>query len=162
MKYFARIGSPVGELLAVGESSEREEIALHGIYFAGAAHAANAIPDDAREDAAVFGEVADQLDEYFAGKRRHFDLALAPRGTDFQRAVWAALAKIPYGETTTYSAIARAIGKPLAVRAVGAASGRNPLSIVVPCHRVVGADGSLTGYAGGTANKRRLLDVEAK
>ncbi|HVJ94578.1 MAG TPA: methylated-DNA--[protein]-cysteine S-methyltransferase, partial [Labilithrix sp.] len=99
---------------------------------------------------------------YFAGQRTSFDLELAPRGTPFQRDVWRALLSVPYGRTTTYSAIARSIGRPLAVRAVGAANGRNPLAIVVPCHRVIGNDGSLTGYAGGLDNKRFLLELEAR
>jgi methylated-DNA-[protein]-cysteine S-methyltransferase len=102
-----------------------------------------------------------QLDDYFDGKRKSFELRLAPRGTAFQRRVWQELATIPYGATTTYAAIARSIGKPLAVRAVGAANGKNPLSIVVPCHRVIGKNGTLTGYAGGLASKRRLLELES-
>lgn len=161
MKRFARIGSPLGDLLAVGED-RAGGVALHGLYFAGAPHARRAVPDGAREDASAFAGVAAQLAEYFAGTRTSFDLALDARGTEFQRAVWRALVAIPYGETRTYAEIARAIGRPEAVRAVGAANGRNPLSIVVPCHRVVGADGALTGYAGGLANKRRLLEVEAR
>jgi methylated-DNA-[protein]-cysteine S-methyltransferase len=100
------------------------------------------------------------LDEYFEGTRRDFDLTLELRGTDFQVAVWSALRAIPYGQTTSYSAIANAIGKPASVRAVGAANGRNPISIVVPCHRVIGADGSLTGYGWGVDRKAWLLDHE--
>lgn len=103
---------------------------------------------------------AAQLSEYFAGERRAFDLPLAPAGTAFQRRVRAALLQIPYGELRSYREIARAIGQPNAVRAVGAANGRNPLPIVVPCHRVVGSDGSLTGFAGGLEVKRRLLELE--
>jgi methylated-DNA-[protein]-cysteine S-methyltransferase len=107
-------------------------------------------------------EVREQLDAYFAGERRAFALKLAPRGTEFQQRVWQALSAIPYGETTTYAAIARTIGQPNAVRAVGAANGRNPISIVVPCHRVIGQDGTLTGYAGGLPSKQRLLALEAR
>jgi len=103
-----------------------------------------------------------QLREYFAGQRRAFDLALDPQGTEFQRQVWQALVAIPYGETTSYGELARRIGRPAAVRAVGAANGRNPLPIIVPCHRVIGSDGSLTGYAGGLAIKRALLDLERR
>jgi methylated-DNA-[protein]-cysteine S-methyltransferase len=103
---------------------------------------------------------ADQLREYFAGERREFTLPLAPHGTDFQREVWRALAAIPYGELRSYRDIAQAIGRPKAVRAVGAANGRNPLPIVVPCHRVIGSDGSLTGFAGGLAMKKQLLNLE--
>ncbi len=158
---FARIASPLGDLIAVGED-RAVGVALRGLYFAGAPHARHAIPHDACEDAAAFADVVAQLAEYFARTRTSFELPLEPHGTDFQRAVWHALAEIPYGETRTYAEIARAIGRPAAIRAVGAANGQNPLSIVVPCHRVVGADGSLTGYAGGLANKRRLLEVEAR
>jgi methylated-DNA-[protein]-cysteine S-methyltransferase len=104
---------------------------------------------------------ARQLAEYFAGTRRVFELPLAFGGTDFQRAVWAALLDIPFGETRSYAAVARAIGRPAAVRAVGAANGRNPLSIVAPCHRVIGGGGALTGFAGGLAAKRHLLALEA-
>lgn len=105
-------------------------------------------------------EARAQLDEYFAGTRTRFELPLAPRGTDFQRSVWRALDAIPFGETRSYAAIARAIGRPAAVRAVGAANGRNPISIVTPCHRVIGASGALTGFAGGLNAKRRLLALE--
>lgn len=103
---------------------------------------------------------ARQLAEYFAGRRRAFDLPLAPQGTPFQRMVWEALLTVPYGETASYGAIARRVGRPTAVRAVGAANGANPLPIVVPCHRIVGSDGSLTGYAGGLGIKERLLELE--
>ena len=112
-------------------------------------------------DHPVLVKTAAQLDEYFAGTRRHFDLPLGPLGTEFQRQVWWSLAEIPFGETSTYGKQAAAIGRPSAVRAVGAANGRNPLSIVLPCHRIVGADGKLTGFAGGLETKRWLLDHEA-
>lgn len=101
-----------------------------------------------------------QLDEYFAGHRRSFDLTLAPHGTAFQLKVWQALCEIPYGETWSYADIAHGLGQPTATRAVGAANGRNPLPIVVPCHRVIGADGSLTGFSGGLAIKQALLELE--
>lgn len=158
---YARVTTPVGKLLLVGEQ-QGPSVALCGLYFEDARHADHAIPEGAVEDRRAFAEALEQLDGYFAGKRRTFELKLAPRGTEFQRRVWQALAEIPYGETTTYAAIARAIGKPRAVRAVGAANGKNPLSIVVPCHRVIGNDGTLTGYAGGLPSKRRLLDLEAR
>ena len=103
----------------------------------------------------------EQLAAYFAGELTVFDLPLDLRGTDFQRRVWAALREIPYGRTRTYGELATALGAPSASRAVGLANGRNPISIVVPCHRVVGASGSLTGYAGGVDRKRALLDLEA-
>ena len=101
-----------------------------------------------------------QLREYFAGRRRDFDLPLAPRGTEFQLLVWGALRAIPYGETRSYGHIAAAAGRPRACRAVGLANNRNPIAIIVPCHRVIGADGSLTGYAAGLAIKARLLALE--
>ena len=101
-----------------------------------------------------------QLAAYFAGELERFDLPLAPTGTDFQRRVWDAVAAIPYGATASYSEIAAAVGRPAACRAVGAANGRNPLAIVIPCHRVVGAAGALTGYGGGLERKRALLDLE--
>jgi methylated-DNA-[protein]-cysteine S-methyltransferase len=110
----------------------------------------------------VLGEAQRQLEEYFAGRRRTFDLPLAIEGTPFQREVWTALGRIPYGQTTSYAAIAADLGRPDAFRAVGAANGRNPFAIVLPCHRVIGADGSLTGYAGGLSAKRFLLDLEAR
>lgn len=101
-----------------------------------------------------------QLDEYFAGKRKAFDLPLGPKGTAFQQQVWAALLAIPYGETRSYGQIAAAIGRPKAVRAVGGANHLNPISIIQPCHRVIGADGSLTGYGGGLGRKEKLLQLE--
>lgn len=108
----------------------------------------------------VLRKTEGQLAEYFAGERKTFDIPLAASGTLFQKQVWQALLSIPYGETRSYGEIARQIGKPAAVRAVGAANGRNPLSIVAPCHRVIGASGALTGFAGGLAVKRYLLDLE--
>jgi len=122
-----------------------------------------------RRDAPAHGSVADeracgtarrQLAEYFEGKRRTFDLPLAPDGTAFQRRVWEELCRIPYGDTISYRELAARIGQPTAMRAVGLANGRNPIAIVVPCHRVIGADGSLTGYGGGLDRKRYLLGLE--
>ncbi len=110
----------------------------------------------------VVGEAVRQLREYFAGERRRFDLPLDMSGTEFQKRVWRALLEIPYGETRSYSHIAAAIGAPRAVRAVGAANGNNPIPIVVPCHRVIGASGRLVGYGGGLEMKRLLLDLEAR
>ncbi|GAA2618507.1 methylated-DNA--[protein]-cysteine S-methyltransferase [Actinomadura fulvescens] len=107
-----------------------------------------------------FGPVVEQLEAYFAGELTEFDLPLALRGTPFQRTVWQALQEIPYGETISYGQLAQRIGKPSASRAVGLANGKNPISIIVPCHRVVGSAGSLTGYGGGLERKRRLLDFE--
>jgi methylated-DNA-[protein]-cysteine S-methyltransferase len=114
------------------------------------------------ESAAPFGEPIRQLKAYFAGTLRQFDLPLAPAGTPFQQTVWQALREIPYGETVSYGQLARGIGRPAAVRAVGAANGRNPLAIVVPCHRVIGSDGRLVGYGGGLPAKSMLLELERR
>jgi methylated-DNA-[protein]-cysteine S-methyltransferase len=108
----------------------------------------------------VLREAERQLKEYFAGKRTSFDLPLDFQGTDFQKRVWKALLKIPFGETRSYAQIARALGKPSAMRAVGAANGKNPISIIAPCHRVIGKDGTLTGFAGGLKAKAHLLALE--
>ncbi|HSF42069.1 MAG TPA: methylated-DNA--[protein]-cysteine S-methyltransferase [Thermoanaerobaculia bacterium] len=112
------------------------------------------------EDSERTAEVRRQLEEYFAGERQTFDLALSPKGTDFERSVWSELSRIPYGATRSYAEIARAIGRPGAARAVGRANGANPIPIVVPCHRVIGADGSLTGFGGGLEVKSLLLEIE--
>jgi methylated-DNA-[protein]-cysteine S-methyltransferase len=114
----------------------------------------------ARHD--LLSAAAGQLGEYFAGERLHFDLPIQPIGTEFQRAVWALLLKIPFGSTRSYGQLATTLGRPGASRAVGAANGRNPLSILVPCHRVIGANGKLTGYAGGVPTKQWLLDHESR
>jgi methylated-DNA-[protein]-cysteine S-methyltransferase len=115
----------------------------------------------ARDDRAG-AAVVEQLAEYFGGARRAFDLPLEPRGTKFQLELWAALSEVPYGETVSYGELAVQIGRPTAVRAVGLANGRNPFMIVYPCHRVIGADGTLTGYAGGLEVKRQLLALEGR
>ncbi|WP_314174074.1 methylated-DNA--[protein]-cysteine S-methyltransferase [Streptomyces winkii] len=148
------VGSPLGELTLVGDGA-----ALAGVYFEG--HLRGPSPDEIgpRDDGA-FRQARQQLDEYFAGERRHFDLPLAPRGEPFQQRVWQLLRQIPYGETRSYGLLARELGDPALAQAVGAANGRNPLSVIVPCHRVVGADGALTGYAGGLERKRFLLELE--
>lgn len=108
----------------------------------------------------LLAETVRQLDEYFAGKRHDFDLPLAPQGTPFQQRVWAALRQIPYGTTASYGQIAAAIGNPKASRAVGMANNRNPIAVIIPCHRVIGADGSLVGYGGGLPIKKQLLELE--
>ena len=138
------------------EGWQRREAGAQSAPGGAAANAALAAASDAALDAAAV-----QLREYFAGHRRDFELPLAPAGTAFQRAVWQALAKIPYGQTCSYAELARAVGRPKAVRAVGAANGRNPLPIVLPCHRVIGADGSLTGFGGGLPTKVALLRLES-
>ncbi len=154
MMYWHRMASPVGPLLLATDGA-----ALALIDFQSGPHARR--PDAGwLEDAAPLTSAIRQLEEYFASERRTFDLPLAPQGTAFQRAVWEALPRIPYGETMSYGELARRIGKPKACRAVGLANGRNPLPIVVPCHRVIGADGSLTGFGGGIDIKRRLLALE--
>jgi methylated-DNA-[protein]-cysteine S-methyltransferase len=118
--------------------------------------------DPAERDGDAVADAAAQLREFFAGARRRFELDLDLRGTPLQREVWERLLAVPYGATTTYTRLAREVGRPAAVRAVGAAVGRTPVPIVVPCHRVLGADGSLTGYAGGLHRKRALLDLESR
>ncbi|MFZ3211541.1 MAG: methylated-DNA--[protein]-cysteine S-methyltransferase [Terriglobales bacterium] len=147
--HYSRIDSPVGPLLLA--VSERGLMAL----------------EFGRGDVAGWVESPEktapyvrQLEEYFAGRRRGFDLPLDLRGTDFQKRCWQELLKIPHGETRSYAEIARAIGNPAAVRAVGLANGKNPIAIIVPCHRVIGSDGSLTGYGGGLDVKRQLLELE--
>jgi methylated-DNA-[protein]-cysteine S-methyltransferase len=110
----------------------------------------------------ILCEAERQLVEYFAGRRTQFDLPLEPRGTEFQRKIWQALKAIPFGQTRSYLDLAKAVGSPRAVRAVGAANGKNPLSIVVPCHRVIGADGRLVGFAGGVETKAKLLALEGR
>jgi methylated-DNA-[protein]-cysteine S-methyltransferase len=121
------------------------------------------VPDpDWIESAQPFAEAVRQLDAYFAGRLRQFDLPLAPKGTAFQQRVWQALLDIPYGETVSYGELARRISRPSAVRAVGAANGQNPLSIVIPCHRVIGSDGRLVGYGGGLPAKSALLALEQR
>ena len=147
--------SPVGTLLLAGQGN-----ALALIRFGADDPAQGPDPAWVRGDDA-FAAAKAQLAEYFDGRRRHFDLPLRPTGTPFQLAVLEALQTIPYGETKSYAAIAAQIGRPRAVRAVGAANGRNPLPIVIPCHRVIGSDGSLTGFGGGLAAKRHLLALEA-
>ena len=151
--------TPIGPLLLVGERDAAGRTRLAGIYMEQHRHGPEVDPSWP-EDTAAFGEVARQLDEYFEGSRTTFDLPLAPAGTAFQRRVWDELARIPRGSTVTYGELAARVGHPGAARAVGAAVGRNPISIVVPCHRVIGADGTLTGYAGGVGRKAFLLALE--
>jgi len=147
--------SPVGPLLLAADDTS-----LQCIEFEHPRHpSAHARSGQAGENA-VLREARRQLEEYFEGTRRTFALPLAPRGTAFQQQVWMALRDIPYGETISYAQLAQRLDMPTATRAVGAANGRNPLPIVVPCHRVIGADGSLTGFGGGLPTKRFLLELE--
>ncbi|HET7481379.1 MAG TPA: methylated-DNA--[protein]-cysteine S-methyltransferase [Actinomycetota bacterium] len=146
--------SPIGDIVVGGDETG---IAMLGRYATP--------PEGTRvevDDIAVFAEAKRQLDAYFEGSLFDFDLPLAPAGTPFQHKVWSALRTIPYGRTATYGQIAAQVGAPTAARAVGAANGRNPIAIVVPCHRVIGANGTLTGYAGGLDMKRQLLSHEGK
>lgn len=149
------MASPVGELLLRG----RRDGALTALQMSPWKQPASV--DGCRRDDGALAHVVAQLDQYFAGERTAFDLELAPEGTAFQRRVWQALREIPFGSTTSYGALARGLGRPDAARAVGAANGSNPIGIVIPCHRVIGSDGSLTGYGGGLERKRWLLDFEA-
>ena len=160
---YLRRDSPIGSLLLAASDQ-----GLRAVYMSRQRH----VPDEpelswkpvSRDDVAqlaILERTREQLDEYFAGRRSHFDLPLDLVGTDFQRSVWKGLCDIGFGETISYGELARRIGNPKAVRAVGLANGRNPVSIVVPCHRVIGADGSMTGYGGGIDRKRFLLALES-
>lgn len=155
-EYFTTIESPIGRLLLIGDHQS-----LTGLYM-DEAHDYADQRSSRTEDADKFGAAIEQLEDYFAGNSNGFDLALAPAGTDFQRAVWDALTTIPHGETRSYGQIAAQIGRPKAARAVGMANNRNPIAVVIPCHRVIGADGSMVGYAGGLDRKNWLLDHERR
>jgi methylated-DNA-[protein]-cysteine S-methyltransferase len=152
--YWHEIDSPIGRLLLAGDGASLVQVGFQSGPRPLQPH------DGWIADPAPLRAVMTQLAEYFAGKRRKFELPLAPRGTDFQRRVWRALTEIPYGKTISYGELARSIDKPSASRAVGLANGANPLPIIVPCHRVIGADGSLTGFGGGLPIKRKLLALE--
>lgn len=152
--FYLEMPSPVGALTLVCNDSALKAINMEGYGVE--------IPADARRGHALLDETRRQLEEYFAGTRTSFDLPLAAGGTVFQAGVWSALRDIPFAQTRSYADVARAISNPKAVRAVGAANGRNPIAIVVPCHRVIGADGSLTGYGGGIERKRWLLEHEKR
>lgn len=154
MTVYTFTDSPIGRLLLAAD-----EAGLRRIVFPAERQPQQPAPQW-REERAPFSEALRQLDAYFAGRLRRFELPLAPEGTPFQLGVWRALCAIPYGETLSYGALARLLGKPGASRAVGLANGRNPLPIVVPCHRVIGSDGSLTGFGGGLPTKRLLLKLE--
>jgi methylated-DNA-[protein]-cysteine S-methyltransferase len=153
--YFTVMPTALGELTLISDGH-----ALTGVYMELHRHAPP-VPADAVRDRAPLADACRQLDEYLAGDRRAFDLPLSAAGSEFQRAVWDELVRIPYGETISYGELARRLDRPDASRAVGLANGRNPISIVVPCHRVIGASGKLTGYGGGLDRKRFLLDHEA-
>ena len=151
---YTHLDSPAGRLLIAGDE------ALRQIYFANK----NASPQAGwiESQRGVVGETVRQLREYFAGTRAEFDLPVAPEGTEFQQRVWRSLCDIPYGETISYGELARRVGNPQASRAVGAANGRNPIPIVIPCHRVIGSSGKLTGFGGGLPVKETLLALETR
>ncbi len=151
---YAHLPSPIGALLLAGDGE-----GLRLISFPEGSRAVGPAAGWRRDDA-LFAGVSAQLRAYFAGELQEFDVPLAPAGTRFQSAVWAALRRIPYGETASYGEVAGMIGRPTACRAVGAANGANPIPIIVPCHRVVGSSGALTGFGGGVETKRFLLDHE--
>ncbi len=153
----ADIDTPLGRVRLA-----RTARGLAGLWFEGQKHHPGELTVPRRDDDALLREAASQLQRYFRGSLARFDLPLDLQGTPFQRSVWQALQRIPAGRTCSYGELARRLGAPQAVRAVGAAVGRNPASLVVPCHRVLGADGSLTGYAGGLERKRALLTLEAR
>jgi len=156
MRYYDRYESPLGRILLVATGS-----ALCGVYFNRQKH----FPEKSKTwqrapDHAPLKQAKREIAEYFSGRRKRFEVALAPEGTDFQRTVWKAIAKVAFGDTITYAELARRAGRPGSARAAGAATGRNPIGIIVPCHRIVGSNGALTGYAGGLSRKRALLALE--
>ena len=155
MRYYDRYDGPQGPMLLA--ATER---GVAGVYFRGQKHAPERSGWQRAPANPHLRKAKRQLEEYFAGKRRRFELALDPQGTDFQKSVWKAISTVGYGETISYGELARRAGAPGSARAAGAATGRNPLGIVVPCHRIKGANGSLTGYAGGLDRKRALLALE--
>jgi methylated-DNA-[protein]-cysteine S-methyltransferase len=154
-RLYTTLASPIGELLLLGDGH-----VLHGLYMQHGRRPIEIRPAWQRA-AEPFAEVQAQLREYFAGERTGFEVPLALDGSSFERRVWSALQQIPYGETISYGELARGIGQPAAARAVGLANGRNPIAVIVPCHRVIGANGTLTGYGGGLERKRTLLELES-
>lgn len=152
--FVTTVASPIGPLTLMAEDGNLTHLVMQDQAHATVTPAGGIRDDDA------FTDVAGQLDEYFAGERTFFDVPMALKGTDFQRRVWEELCAIPYAETISYGELARRIGNPKASRAVGLANGRNPVAVIVPCHRVIAADGSLGGYGGGTGRKVQLLELE--
>ncbi len=151
---YTTVDSPIGELLLLSDGE-----ALRGLYMQDGRKPATIGPNW-EPSTAPFAAVTEQLNEYFAAERTVFDIPLALAGAPFEREVWHALEEIPYGETVSYGEIARRVSQPSAARAVGLANGRNPIAVIVPCHRVIGSDGTLTGYGGGLERKRLLLELE--
>lgn len=154
--YYTTFESPVGRLFLAGDSN-----ALLSVSFECSKRAASP-QANWKENRAIFKEAIRQLEAYFSGELREFQLSLAMAGTEFQRRVWEALRAIPYGETISYAQLAVRVGNSKATRAVGLANGSNPIPIIVPCHRVIGSDGSLTGFGGGLSTKKKLLELEQK
>ncbi len=154
---YCYVESPIGKLLIAGDHES-----IRQINFAKNGKPSKPEPDWQESSRGPVAQAARQLREYFAGSRTDFDLPLAPQGTEFQRQVWRRLQEIPYGETISYGELARRVGNPKASRAVGAANGQNPIPIVIPCHRVIGANGKLTGFGGGLPTKEALLALEAR
>ena len=154
--YTSVMDSPLGKLLL--QSTDQAITSVHFAGFRQPADGTEIKPDSSLPDCLHACRV--QLNEYFKGKRKIFDLPLSPDGTAFQRKVWNELLNIPFGSTISYLELAKRLGDPKVIRAAGSANGKNPVAIIIPCHRVIGADGSLTGYAGGLENKRKLLDLE--
>lgn len=156
MTFYQTVESPLGTLIVTTDGE-----ALTGVYFEGQQHFKGILAGwQYTEHNAILSSTCRQLNEYFSKQRAVFDVPLAPLGTEFQRAVWKTLQAIDFGERLSYSGLAEKVGRPDAVRAVAAAVGRNPISVVIPCHRIVGKDNSLTGYAGGLARKAALLELE--
>lgn len=154
MTRYRSFSMPIGKLLLAGDETGIERLAFMETE-------GREIPGwDWQKDELAFDEAARQLRDYFAGKLRAFDLVLSPSGTSFQQAVWKAVAAIPYGQKRTYAELAQQLGRPNAARAVGAANAANPIPIIIPCHRVVGSNGALTGYLGGIEMKQKLLHLE--
>jgi methylated-DNA-[protein]-cysteine S-methyltransferase len=157
MRYYDFYASPHGPMLLVADGD-----GLSGVYFDGQKYLPQIGPQWRRDAShAPLRQAKRELAEYFGGERKRFDTALAPEGTPFQRSVWKAISTVDFGETIAYAELARRVGCPGSARAAGAATGRNPIGIIVPCHRIVGSDGSLTGYAGGLDRKRALLALES-
>ena len=155
MRYYDTFDGPHGGMLLVAS-----EDGLCGVYFDGQKYFPQLEPGKRDPRRRPLRQAKRELMEYFAGKRKRFEVALDPDGTPFQRSVWQAIAAVRFGETISYGELARRAGHPGSARAAGAATGRNPIGVIVPCHRIMGADGSLTGYAGGLARKRALLALE--
>jgi methylated-DNA-[protein]-cysteine S-methyltransferase len=154
LEFYTEMESPVGRLRLVGD-----EDGLRQVWFLEGRHP-KATLEGWKEERSHFAEAIRQLEAYFRGELKEFDLPVRMEGTEFQLSVWKELRKIPYGETRTYGELAKTIGNPKAMRAVGLANGQNPIPIIVPCHRVIGSDGSLTGFGGGIENKKKLLELE--